>query len=168
MPFPLELPPSVFKNENKRWVRFCPKCKEQVTHLRRNYCIGASLMEQPCKKCSNKTNHPSGMVGAVRLAWFESFSKSAISRGYSWNLTPEELNEMHEEQDGLCALSGLSIGWSKVGWEHSASIDRLDNDKGYFLDNIQLVHKKINMMRGSLTVDDFLELCQAVANKVKW
>lgn len=168
MPFPLELPPGVFKNENNRWVRYCPKCKEQVTHLRRNYCIGAHNMEQPCKTCSNKNNNPSGMVGAVRLAWYEAFSKSAISRGYSWNLTPEEINELYEEQEGLCALSGLSIGWSKVGWDHTASIDRIDNSEGYYLENIQLVHKKINMMRGSLSVDEFLELCAAVINKVKW
>lgn len=168
MPFPLDLPPGVFINENKRWVRLCPKCKEEVTHLRRNYCIGADVMQQPCKKCSNKNNHPSGMVGAVRLAWFDSFSKSALSRGYSWELTPEEINEMYAEQDGLCALSGLSIGWSTAGWEHTASIDRINNEEGYYLDNIQLVHKKINMMRGSLTIAEFLEFCAAVNNKVKW
>lgn len=68
--------------------------------------------------------------------------KSAISRGYSWELTPEVINEMYDEQDGLCALSGLSIGWSKIGWDHTASIDRIDNNIGYTLDNIQLVHKK--------------------------
>jgi len=170
MPFPLDLPEGVFKNDNNRWVRHCPKCSKEITHLRRNYCIGAHNIEQPCKQCSNKNNHPSGMVGAVRLAWFEAFAKNAVVRGYSWNLTPEELNEMYDEQDGLCALSGLSIGWSKSGWEHSASIDRLDNDAGYFVDNVQLVHKKINMMRGSLAVDEFLELCASVTdkNKVKW
>lgn len=168
MPFPLDLPVGVFINKDKRWVRMCPQCKEEVTHLRRNYCIGADIMQQPCKKCSNKNNHPSGMIGAVRVAWFDAFSKSALSRGYSWNLTPEELNEIYIEQDGLCALSGLSIGWSKTGWDHTASIDRINNEEGYYLDNIQLVHKKVNMMRGSLTVEEFIELCAAVANKVKW
>lgn len=168
MPFPLDLPESVFKNSEGRWVRYCPSCNSEITHLRRNYCIGAHNIKQPCKRCSNISNHPSGMVGSVRLSWYESFFKSAISRGYSWELTPEVINEMYDEQDGLCALSGLSIGWSKIGWDHTASIDRIDNNIGYTLDNIQLVHKKINMMRGSLTVDEFKELCAAVTNKEKW
>lgn len=168
MAFPIELPENVFKNTEGRWVRFCPKCKTEVTHLRRNYCIGAHNIEQPCKKCSNTSNNPSGMIGAVRLSWYEAFFKSAISRGYSWELTAEDINALYEEQEGLCALSGLSIGWSKVGWDHTASIDRIDNELGYSIDNIQLVHKKINMMRGSLTVDEFRELCAFVANKEKW
>ena len=168
MPFPLELPENVFKNTEGRWVRFCPTCQTEITHLRRNYCVGAHNIKQPCKKCSNASNHPAGMVGAVRLSWYESFLKSAISRGYSWDLTVEDIDLMYQEQQGLCALSGLSIGWSRVGWDHTASIDRIDNELGYSRDNIQLVHKKINMMRGSLTVDEFKELCFCVANKEKW
>jgi hypothetical protein len=168
MPVPLDVPQGVYKNEDKRWVRLCPSCQKEVTHLRRNYCIGADLMQQPCKKCSNKNNHPSGMVGAVRVSWLEAFSKSAVSRGYLWELTPEIVNELYIEQNGLCALSGLSISWSSVGWDHTASIDRIDNNIGYTIDNIQLVHKKINMMRGVLPVDEFISLCNAVTNKVKW
>jgi hypothetical protein len=168
MPFPLEVPDGVFKNEEGRWVRYCPSCNAEVNHLRRNYCIWSHNIKQPCKRCSNINNHPSGMVGAVRLAWYESFYKSALTRGYLWELTPQFINELYEEQDGLCVLSGLSIGWSKVGWEHTASIDRIDNNIGYTVENVQLVHKKINMMRGSLTIDEFLNLCSSVSDKVKW
>jgi hypothetical protein len=71
-------------------------------------------------------------------------------------------------QGQRCALSAIPIGWSVTGWEHSASIDRINNDKGYCLDNIQLVHKKINMMRGTLSVEEFVEMCKAVTDKVKW
>ena len=168
MPFPLELPEGVSKSEDGRWIRFCPTCGTEINHLRRNYCIGAHNTKQPCKKCSNISNHPSGMEGSVRLSWYESFRKSAITRGYSWSLTPKEVNELYEEQNKVCALSEISIGWAVSGWEHTASIDRIDNDLGYSVDNIQLVHKNINMMRGSLPIDDFIRFCEAVANKVKW
>jgi hypothetical protein len=168
MSFPLEIPNGVFKNEVGRWVRYCPVCNVEVNHLRRNYCIGSHVIKQPCKRCSNINNNPSGMLGAVRLSWYESFYKSAITRGYSWELTPEFINELYEKQNGVCFLSGLSIGWAKVGWDHTASIDRIDNNLGYIVENVQLVHKKINMMRGSLTVDEFKKLCCAVSDKVKW
>jgi hypothetical protein len=75
---------------------------------------------------------------------------------------------MYQEQDGLCAYSGLPIGWSVVGWDHTASLDRIDNDMGYQDDNVQLVHKEINMMRGSLSTDRFKELCVLVTDKAKW
>lgn len=167
MPEALDIPDGVRKEEG-RWIRYCPSCSSSISHLRRNYCIGAHNIQQPCKRCSSINNHPSGMVGSVRVAWFESFRKSAITRGYSWDITPEYVDVLHQQQKGVCALSGISIGWSVVNWSHTASIDRIDNSLGYTEENIQLVHKKINMMRGSLSVDVFKELCVAVAANSKW
>ena len=103
------------------------------------------------------------MVGVVRLSWLNAFEKSARVRGYVWELTPEFVDTMHQEQDGLCAYSGLPIGWEVSGWNHTASIDRIDNDVGYTEGNVQLVHKEINMMRGSLEDDKFKELCHLIA-----
>jgi len=108
------------------------------------------------------------MCGSVRVAWYNSFQKSAISRGLEWELTVEFVDAMYELQERKCALSGLEIGWSEKHWDHSASIDRIDNSRGYFPDNVQLVHKEVNMMRGSLEPERFVELCQLIANKVKW
>lgn len=163
MPAPLFQPDGVRK-ENGRWLRNCPKCGVVIDHLRRNYCIHAHLNTQPCKRCSNINNHPSGMCGSVRISWFNSFKKSAITRGYEWDITPEIVDEVYNFQGGKCSLSGLDIGWSEVHWTHTASIDRIDNSMGYTKENIHLVHKKINMMRGTLTVQEFKAFCEAVAN----
>ena len=102
------------------------------------------------------------------MAWYNSFRTSAISRGLDWELTIEFIDALHEVQSGQCVFSGLPIGWSERGWDHSASIDRIDNSKGYLPDNVHLVHKEINMMRGSLSIDRFIDLCTHIANKVKW
>ena len=108
------------------------------------------------------------MVGPVRVAWFNSFYKSAISRGYVWDITIEDIATLYELQNGRCALTGWSIEWSIQKWDHTASIDRIDNSIGYTLDNIQLVHKTVNMARGTLSVDEFVEMCKAISDKVKW
>jgi hypothetical protein len=109
------------------------------------------------------------MVGSVRLSWYESFRKSALTRGYEWELSPEIVDTIYSEQKGRCALSDIPIGWSTVGWDHTASIDRIDNDVGYTEDNIQLVHKRVNMMRGSLPVEEFIEICHLISStKTKW
>jgi hypothetical protein len=108
------------------------------------------------------------MVGSVRVAWFNAFMKSGLSRGYVWELTPEFIDVMYNEQGGLCAISSLPISWSVSGWDHTASIDRINNEVGYVESNVQLVHKEVNMMRGSLGIERFQELCCLVADKVKW
>jgi hypothetical protein len=162
MPLILNIPEGVVKEEG-RWVRYCPTCSVAVSHARKNYCIGAHNSAQPCKKCSNSHNNPSGMIGSVRVSWFESFRKSAITRGYVWELTPEYVDTLYQQQNGVCALSDFPIGWSVSNWNHTASLDRIDNEVGYIESNVQLVHKKINMMRGSLSVENFIEMCAAVA-----
>lgn len=167
MPAPLDVPLGV-KRVDGRWVRSCPNCSEVVSHLRRNYCIHSHLLKQPCKRCSNKNNHPSGMHGHVRIAWYNSFMKSAVSRGLEWCITIDLVNQLYLDQDKKCALTGLDIGWSTSLWDHTASIDRIDNQTGYVEGNIQLVHKEINMMRGSLDIKRFQELCTLVHDKVKW
>jgi len=108
------------------------------------------------------------MVGSVRVAWYNSFYKSAISRGYVWEISIEDIDALYEVQSGRCALTGWSIGWSQQGWDHTASIDRIDNSVGYTLDNIQIVHKTVNMARGNLSVEDFIVMCKSISDKVKW
>lgn len=108
------------------------------------------------------------MHGPVRIAWFRSFAKSAETRGYDWQLEVDDVAALYEVQGGRCALTGWPIAWSEVGWEHTASIDRIDNDQGYSLGNVQLVHKSVNMARGAMAVGEFVEMCQAVADRVKW
>ena len=62
-------------------------------------------------------------------------------------------------------MTGWNISWSETKWEHTASIDRIDNNKDYTLENIQLVHKTVNMARGTLTVSEFIDMCKAVSTK---
>lgn len=166
MPRSLDLPAGIFRGVDNRWYINCSVCGAVINHLRRNYCIGAHNVFQPCIRCSNISNHPSGMVGAVRVSWYNSFEKSARVRGYVWKLNPEFVDIMHQEQDGLCVYSGIPIGWEVSGWDHTASIDRIDNSVGYTESNVQLVHKEINMMRGSLEDNRFKELCYLIAGNV--
>jgi len=49
--------------------------------------------------------------------------------------------------------------------KHTASIDRINNSRGYLKGNIQLVHKDINFMKGKMSQDDFIKMCKLVANK---
>ena len=90
---------------------------------------------------------------------------------YKWESTEEEVNDIYLKQDRKCALSGLPISFKNqnktyVGYKCTASLDRIDSSKGYNKENIQLLHKDINIMKNIHPVDYFQELCRAVSSKI--
>lgn len=149
----------------------CPKCNNQRTVKRRQHAIGMS--SKICKKCSNKNNNPIGLIGGVRLSFFRKYEVGAHQRNKEWKITAEDAAKQLNVQNSRCALTGVNLDAGASGChlnQITASLDRIDNSRGYTVDNIQWVHKDVNMMRGSLTIERFQELCRMVAesNKVKW
>ena len=161
----------VIKGLDGRWYKPCPSCGIMQSYLRKNYAEESLRSKKECKPCSNKKtdNCSRGFYEDIRLSWFNKFKSGAEVRNLAFNLTPEYLWELFKEQDYQCALTGWPIGWAQVGSIHTASIDRIDSDKGYIVGNVQLVHKDVNMAKQQYSQEYFIELCTAVAeNKVKW
>ena len=125
------------------------------------------LSKQPCKTCSNKSNHPQGEEYGIRVSWFNKFKNSARYRFLDWELTIEDVATLLAQQSGRCALSGLWLVTRGTFKEITASIDRIDSSKGYTMGNVQLVHKDINMMKQSFEQSYFVSLCQKVAGNNK-
>jgi hypothetical protein len=78
------------------------------------------------------------------------------------------------KQNKKCALSGLPIDfintnpgtsdkpWSKYDLICTASLDRIDSNKGYTKDNVQLLHKDVNMIKKEYDQTYFLNLCKLI------
>lgn len=139
----------------------CINCGRQRQVRRRQHAIGHA--HKPCKSCSNKNNHPQGEHRGIRVSWFNKFIVNAEVRSIVFDVTIDDFADVLEKQNYKCALTGLDIlacgDFNKI----TASMDRIDNSIGYTKDNIQAVHKDINMMRGTMSVEKFLYLCKAVA-----
>jgi hypothetical protein len=77
-----------------------------------------------------------------------------------------------EKQDYKCALTGWDIMFPETGHpqEATASIDRIDSSLGYTKDNIQIVHRDVNMMKSKYSQEHFIAVCCAVATRhgEKW
>lgn len=73
--------------------------------------------------------------------------------------------ELFEKQNGKCALSNVDIFLSKRYPRvlQTASLDRIDNTKGYIKNNLQWVHKDINTLKTDFSMERFLELCNLVS-----
>jgi hypothetical protein len=74
---------------------------------------------------------------------------------------------LHTHQGNRCTLSGLPISISNtikgdMHGETTASLDRINSNKGYTRDNVQWVHKDVNKMKGDFEETRFFELCKLV------
>lgn len=100
----------------------------------------------------------------VSISWFKKFDKNAKKRKIDFDITIEDVLKVYLDQGKVCSLSGIPIGWTRMEKSHNISIDRIDSDKGYTTDNIQLVYPKINMMKFTYSQDEFIDLCRLVSN----
>lgn len=97
--------------------------------------------------------------------------QGATQRNIEFQLTKEELWDLFIKQDRKCALSGIEIAFAPKGKcvpqykeLQTASLDRIDSNKPYTIDNVQWVHKNINKMKQDLPQEVFVDLCKLVAN----
>ena len=154
--------------KSKTYTKNCSSCNAVQTYSRKGHLENAIRGDWKCKSCSNSSNNFKGKYHSIPHTWFSMKQKGGISRGYQWDLTIEDIWSMYEKQEGVCALSGVPIGWAEKGLTATASIDRIDSSEGYILENVQLVHKDINFMKQQFDQEYFINMCKAVADKVKW
>jgi hypothetical protein len=91
----------------------------------------------------------------------------AKGRDLDFAVTIEEAWAVFQQQGGRCALTGWPIALNtEKGCRatRTASLDRIDNTKGYTKDNIQWLHKDVNWMKGRYSSQRFYEMCKAVAD----
>jgi len=84
-------------------------------------------------------------------------------KAIEFNITKEYVWDLFIQQNRKCALSGLDLTINYKGGDHTASLDRIDSHEGYIFGNVQWVHKHINLMKGKLNQNYFIDLCKNVA-----
>lgn len=96
--------------------------------------------------------------------WFNYLKKGALNRDLEFNITKEYLDALLIKQNFKCKLSGIpiKIGSYRIKDDITASLDRIDNNKGYIEGNVQFVHKYINYMKWTHNQEYFIELCKKV------
>ena len=150
------------------YSKHCSTCGAKQTYKRKDHFKQAIKADWKCKSCSSHTNNYKGKHEDIPITWFEVKRRGGLARGYQWDLTIEYLWDLYISQDRKCALSGMDIGWPEKGLTSTASIDRIDSSEGYIIGNVQLLHKDVNFMKQQFNQEYFIEVCKAIADKVKW
>ena len=91
--------------------------------------------------------------------YLSSTVRNSINRDNKKNiictLTTNQIIDLYYRQDGKCKLTGLPLACYKHPY-FSCSIDRIDNNFGHNIDNIQLVLKCINVAKSSFLNEQVL------------
>jgi hypothetical protein len=84
-------------------------------------------------------------------------------RGIGVEITLDELTQWLKDNP-VCVASGRNVVYEMNSID-KASVDRIDNTRGYTLDNIQMVTKWVNHGRMDLPYQDYIDLCVDIALK---
>lgn len=83
-----------------------------------------------------------------------------------------DLIKILEKQNYKCAISGVELTCNvrlnedatkkRSVFRTNVSIDRIDNKKGYTIDNVHLVCYSVNVARQDCTIDEYIDWCKKV------
>lgn len=108
--------------------------------------------------------------GEIGASLWNRYQQHARERGRPFEITIEYGWDTYIAQDRRCALSGVEIEFGSLkrtpsAWRPcTASLDRIDPNKGYVEGNVQWVHKRVNFLRNVLPVEEFISWCAAIAD----
>ena len=81
----------------------------------------------------------------------------AIRYNMEFDLTVDTLKEIYEKQNGVCFYTKEKLEFCSHN-KNTLSIDRINSDKGYTLDNIVLCGALVNNMKNSLSINEFKQI----------
>lgn len=143
-----------------RCIYFNYLCECGKTGVIRTASIGKHLS---CG-CSYKKK-----IGGITQKFFHAIEKSAEKRKLEFSITKQYIWDLFLKQNQKCALSGVPLKFNS-SWlviDGNASLDRIDSNKGYTEDNVQWVHKDINVMKMNSTDKEFYDWCVKVVRHNK-
>ncbi len=123
-----------------------------------------------CLKNPSGKKHPN-YTGYKDLSGglYNRFKKGADVRNIPFRVSKKHLWELFKKNKGKCFLSGIKISFGvnsrikEKKKETTASLDRIDNTKGYIKGNVHWVHKYINKMKNTHSQENFIKICKLVA-----
>ncbi len=155
------------RGRNLYWRCKCDCGKERE-------CDGSKLRKGVVTSCGcvnhGKTHCQFNGCEDITGNYWGRLKKGAIKRDLPFEITVQEAWALFLEQGRKCALTGWELKFATTGSTlypntiQTASLDRIDSNKGYIAGNVQWVHKDVNMAKQAKSDIEFIELCKAVVS----
>lgn len=141
------------------WECLC-KCGKTV-YVRANNLASGNTTSCGCTKFHGYQE--------ISLGYWNSLKRKANKRKLEFSITIEDGWNLFLKQNRKCYLSGLDIKFVRNidNYElQNASLDRIDSNIGYTINNIAWCDKEINQFKQDFTNDKLLEICHKIINPV--
>lgn len=113
-----------------------------------------------CKKRGDRSYAWTGF-GELPGTVINSIKIDAKKRNMEFNVSAQYLWELFLKQDRKCVFSGVELNFNKV--DRTASLDRIDNSKGYIEGNVQWVYRNLNFMKHTKENEFVWDMCSKVS-----
>jgi len=103
----------------------------------------------------------------MSLAYINRIISGARHRGHQFDLTTKYLWDLFLKQNKRCIFTGRVLKFSpdicNKPQIQTASLDRIDSNKGYIKGNVQWSHKVVNVMKQGMVDAEFIGLCKEIS-----
>lgn len=135
----------------------CPNNHIKVFRLQR---LIRGISTKKCQSCRvwEKGEFLSGR-------WLGSLHNNAKNRSIAVEVSMEDIEKQWKKQNGICAISGIKLEvpiCTNKGNSGTGSLDRIDSSKNYTKDNIQWIHKKLQILKWNMSIEEVLEWCRLI------
>lgn len=153
------------------WKIICIHCNVEKT-LSRHKIINSC--QKGCRKCIK--DRFSGIdsplwkdtdIKKVTGIYYQKTKHQAEKRKIPFQITRKEMDAKFIEQNGKCIYTGYDLFFGDNYQNGNASIDRINSKEGYISNNIQWVHKDINIMKWDFSHDQFINICKLITENTK-
>jgi len=162
-----------FAGKNKYGSRFwLGKCRcGRERKLRTSLISGGGMRKATqCNICTKRNGILANQTQKfIPHRFWKRLCDQAARRKIDITISKDEAYILFVKQGMKCALSNEDLYFTLFRTNFNrytnASLDRIDSSRPYTIDNVQWVHKSINMMKGTLSQVEFLEWCRKVTTK---
>ena len=139
------------KHGKTRWVCLCECGNEKLIN-------SSSLIKGLSKTCGCVRENFKGYKDISGSFWRRT-RDSAIKRDLDFNITMKYVWNLYIKQNQKCAITNIPIYFLKNQDDtlnQTASIDRINSKKGYIKKNVQIIHRRLNRIKGVLSNEELL------------
>lgn len=98
------------------------------------------------------------------------YRHNAKKRKRIWDLTEDQFEKLTSSECEYCGAPPGQISRNKRCGVHYVynGVDRIDNGKGYSIDNVVSCCKSCNLMKGRMSREEFLDVVRRISSKIHW
>lgn len=133
-------------------TKICTRCHVEKPATRKYFPTREKgILRADCRVCYNEWRRESPKY--AKTSMISECKRRATEKNREFSLDKDEL-----EFPKMCPVLNLELKHGRDDWQNSPNIDRIDNNKGYTMDNVIVVSALANTIKTSATPDQIIKV----------